>query len=61
MNTPSVLRWHDESVVRRSNGNIKLIRVGLGPAGYAPLDLEETGLAVGLEGRVGDLLLPLKH
>jgi hypothetical protein len=56
MNTPSVLRWHNEDLVRKYDGQFKLVRLGLGPAGYAPLDLEEGGLAVGTEGRISSLL-----
>jgi O-acetyl-ADP-ribose deacetylase (regulator of RNase III)/NAD-dependent SIR2 family protein deacetylase len=56
MNTPSVLRWHNEKIVRSAKGNFGLVRMGLGPAGYAPLDLEGEGVAVGLEGGLGHLL-----
>ena len=56
MNTPSVLRWHNENLVRRYPSNFKLIRVGLGSAGSAPLDLEGASLAAGIEDRIASFL-----
>ncbi|GIZ45831.1 hypothetical protein CKM354_000898200 [Cercospora kikuchii] len=52
MNTPSVLRWHNENLVRKSKGQVRLIRIGYGAAGFAPLDLVEQGLSVGIHGDI---------
>ena len=56
MNTPVVLRWHDEDVVRQSGGNVRLVRSGIGAAGCAPWDMEERNEAVGIEGGLGRVL-----
>lgn len=50
MNTPGVLRWPNEELVREGGGRVKLIRMGLGPSAAVPEDLEEGGLAVSVEG-----------
>lgn len=56
MNTPVVLRWHDEDVVRESKGNVRLVRAGIGAAGCAPWDMEERNEAVGIEGGLDHVL-----
>ncbi|BCR88463.1 uncharacterized protein ACHE_41027S [Aspergillus chevalieri] len=56
MNTPVVLRWHDEDLVRESEGNIRMIRAGIGAAGCAPWDMEEWNVAVGIEGGLDHVL-----
>jgi O-acetyl-ADP-ribose deacetylase (regulator of RNase III)/NAD-dependent SIR2 family protein deacetylase len=50
MNTPGVLRWPNEDLVRKGGGRVKLVRMGLGPSAAVPADLEEGGLAVSVEG-----------
>ena len=57
MNTPGVLRWPNEDLVRKSGGKVKLVRVGLGPSTMVPDDLEEEGLAISIEGDI-KLALP---
>ncbi|KAJ4358886.1 hypothetical protein N0V95_002666 [Ascochyta clinopodiicola] len=52
MNTPGVLRWPNEDLVRKGGGRVKLVRVGLGPAAAVPADLDERGLAVSVEGDI---------
>ncbi|KAH7402543.1 hypothetical protein BKA66DRAFT_404079 [Pyrenochaeta sp. MPI-SDFR-AT-0127] len=52
MNTPGVLRWPNEDLVRKGGGRVKLIRVGLGPSVMVPADLEEKGLAISIEGDI---------
>lgn len=52
MNTPGVLRWPNEDLVRKGNGRIKLVRLGLGPSAMVPDDLEEEGLAASVEGDI---------
>jgi O-acetyl-ADP-ribose deacetylase (regulator of RNase III)/NAD-dependent SIR2 family protein deacetylase len=52
MNTPGVLRWPNEDFVAKSDGKVKLIRVGLGPSVSVPADLEEEGLAISVEGDI---------
>lgn len=52
MNTPSVLRWPNEDLVRKGDDRVKLIRVGLGHSAAVPDDLEENGLAVSIEGNI---------
>jgi hypothetical protein len=56
LNTPSVLRRHNEYLVGQDDGKVKLLRIGKGAAGFAPLDLEEEGRAVGVEADIGHLL-----
>lgn len=50
MNTPGVLRWPNEDLVRKGDGRVKLVRAGLGPSAAVPSDLEAEGVAVGVEG-----------
>lgn len=52
MNTPGVLRWPNEDLVRRGGGKVKLVRVGLGPSAAVPADLEEDGVAISIEGDI---------
>lgn len=52
MNTPGVLRWPNEDLVRKGGGKVRLVRVGLGPAAVVPEDLEEEGLAVSVDGDI---------
>ena len=57
MNTPGVLRWPNEDLVRKGDGKVKLVRVGLGPSTMVPEDLEEEVLAISVEGDI-KLALP---
>ncbi|KAF5665091.1 phosphatase [Fusarium heterosporum] len=60
MNTPGVLRWPNEDLVAKSDGLVKLIRVGLGPEALVPWELEDDGLSTYIQGdiqRVVPLLL----
>ncbi|KAL4913614.1 hypothetical protein BDW62DRAFT_220585 [Aspergillus aurantiobrunneus] len=50
MNTPSVLRWPNEELVEGGQGAFRLIRAGMNAAGCVPWELEEEGLAVGING-----------
>lgn len=52
MNTPGVLRWPNEDLVRKGDGRVKLVRLGLGPSAMVPNDLKEEGLAVSVEGDI---------
>lgn len=52
MNTPGALRWPNEDLVRKGDGRVKLVRLGLGPSAMVPDDLEEEGLAVSVEGDI---------
>lgn len=56
MNTPVVLRWHNEDVVRGSGGNVRLVRAGIGAAGSVPLEMEEKDDAIGIEGGLDSVL-----
>ncbi|KAL3492284.1 hypothetical protein BJX62DRAFT_224627 [Aspergillus germanicus] len=57
MNTPSVLRWADDELVEESaSREFRLIRAGLDAAGCAPWDLEEEGLAVGINGDLNEVV-----
>lgn len=56
MNTPSVLRWHNEDLARLGEGNVKLIRAGLEAAGVVDFELVDAGLAVGIDGDIGDVV-----
>jgi len=38
--------------VRKGDGRVKLVRLGLGPSAMVPDDLEEEGLAVSVEGDI---------
>ena len=57
MSTVGVLRWPNEDLLRRSEGRIKLIRVGLANSGVVDWDMEN---AVGVKGDVGAFLKALK-
>lgn len=52
MNTPGVLRWPNEDMVRKGDGRVKLVRLGLGLSAMVPDDLEEDGLAISVEGDI---------
>ncbi|KAF1933964.1 macro domain-like protein [Didymella exigua CBS 183.55] len=52
MNTPGVLRWPNEDLVRRGCGKVKLVRIGMGLPVMVPDDLEEKSLAVSVEGDI---------
>jgi O-acetyl-ADP-ribose deacetylase (regulator of RNase III)/NAD-dependent SIR2 family protein deacetylase len=54
LNTPSVLRWPNEELARSGEGKFKLVRMGLGPSACVPFDLVEEGVAVVVDGDVGD-------
>ncbi|CAO2657479.1 Nn.00g036050.m01.CDS01 [Neocucurbitaria sp. VM-36] len=56
MNTPGVLRWPNEDLVRQSGGRVRLIRVGMGPSAAVPTDLEKDGLAISVEGDIKSAL-----
>ncbi|KAL3430506.1 hypothetical protein BDV09DRAFT_199579 [Aspergillus tetrazonus] len=56
MNTPSVLRWHNEELVEESNGGSRLIRAGIDAAGCVPWKLAEEGVAVGVAGDLNAVL-----
>ncbi|KAL3477078.1 hypothetical protein BJX99DRAFT_246402 [Aspergillus californicus] len=49
LNTPSVLRWPNEELVMESRRGFRLIRAGFDAAGCVPWELEEEGVAVGIE------------
>lgn len=52
MNTPVVLRYPNEDLVRKGGGRVKLIRIGLGPSVAVPEDLRAKGLAISIEGDI---------
>lgn len=52
MNTPGVLRWPNEDLVRKGGGKVKLVRVGLEPSAAVPADLEEVSLAISIDGDI---------
>ncbi|KAM0544983.1 hypothetical protein ACHAPJ_011564 [Fusarium lateritium] len=52
MNTPGVLRWPNEDLVMRSDGLVKLIRVGLGPEAMVPWEQEDDGLSSFIQGDI---------
>ncbi|KAI9732612.1 MAG: hypothetical protein M1834_003948 [Cirrosporium novae-zelandiae] len=56
LNTPGVLRWPDEELVEDGAGRFRLVRVGAGAAACVPWELEEGGMAVGIEGDIKDVL-----
>jgi O-acetyl-ADP-ribose deacetylase (regulator of RNase III)/NAD-dependent SIR2 family protein deacetylase len=57
MNTPSVLRWaNDELIEESASRGFRLIRAGLDAAGCAPWNLEEEGLAVGINGDLNEVI-----
>ncbi|KAF5564825.1 hypothetical protein FPHYL_4524 [Fusarium phyllophilum] len=53
MNTPGVLRWPNEDLVMRSDGRVKLIRVGMGPEAMAPWEQEDEGLSTCIQDNIG--------
>ncbi|KZZ97060.1 Appr-1-p processing [Ascosphaera apis ARSEF 7405] len=58
LNTPPVIRWPNEELT--SHG-FRLIRAGVDAAAYVPWELEEGGVAVGINGDLSvilDLILP---
>jgi len=57
MSTVGVLRWPNEDLVRRGEGRVKLIRVGLENSGIVDWDMEN---AVGVKGDVGAFLKAVK-
>ena len=56
MNTPGVIRWPNEDLVRESNGKVKLVRLGLGLHSNVPWDLEDKELATYVDGDIKDTL-----
>ena len=52
MNTPSVLKWPNEDLVRQGEGRIKLVRMAVGSHAEVPWELEEEGLATGIDGDI---------
>lgn len=56
MNTPVELRWHNEGVVRESEGNVRLVRAGIGAAECVPLEMAERNEAIGIEGELGSVI-----
>lgn len=56
MNTPGVLRWHNDDIVSQSKGKARLIRAGIGAAGCVPWKIEEKNIAVGIEGDLNRVL-----
>ncbi|KAM0347684.1 hypothetical protein ACHAPU_004698 [Fusarium lateritium] len=52
MNTPGVLRWPNEDLVARSDGLVKLIRVGLGAEATVPWEQEDVGLSTCIQGDI---------
>ncbi|PVH98306.1 hypothetical protein DM02DRAFT_643647 [Periconia macrospinosa] len=56
MNTPGVIRWPNEDLVRESDGKVRLVRLVLGLHANVPLDLEYEGLATYVDGDMKDTL-----
>lgn len=52
MNTPGVLKWPNEDLVRQGDGNVKLVRLALGVHAQVPWHLEEAGLATSIDGDI---------
>ena len=52
MNTPSVLKWPNEDLVRQGEGRIKLVRMAVGSHAEVPWELEEEGLATSIDGDI---------
>jgi O-acetyl-ADP-ribose deacetylase (regulator of RNase III)/NAD-dependent SIR2 family protein deacetylase len=52
MNTPGVLRWPNEDLVMKSDGMVKLIRVGLGPEAMVPWEQEDGGVSTCIQGDI---------
>ncbi|KAH7309648.1 hypothetical protein B0I35DRAFT_440390 [Stachybotrys elegans] len=55
MNTPGVLRWPNEDALT-SDGEVRLIRVGLGATATVPMDMEEEGKATCIDGDIAAVL-----
>ncbi|KAF4499199.1 phosphatase ous to the C-terminal domain of histone macroH2A1 [Fusarium agapanthi] len=53
MNTPGVLRWPNEDLVMRSDGRVKLIRVGMGPEAMVPWEQEDEDLSTCIQDDIG--------
>jgi O-acetyl-ADP-ribose deacetylase (regulator of RNase III)/NAD-dependent SIR2 family protein deacetylase len=53
MNTPGVLKWPNEDLVRQGNGQVKLVRLAVGDDAEVPWDLEEAHLATSIDGDIG--------
>ncbi|KAL1621596.1 hypothetical protein SLS54_005617 [Diplodia seriata] len=60
MNTPSVLRWPNEELVRWGEGKVKLIRGGEQASGLVDFDLEADGNAIGIDGKIDDIVATLR-
>ncbi|KAJ4267123.1 hypothetical protein NW762_003221 [Fusarium torreyae] len=58
MNTPGVLRWPNEDLVMKSDGLVRLIRVGLGPEAMVPWEQEDDGLSTFVQGDI-ECAIPL--
>lgn len=54
LNTPSVIRWPNEELVR--SGNWRMIRVGLGPLATAPFELIEAGKVVTINADIKQVM-----
>ncbi|KAF4969845.1 hypothetical protein FSARC_3003 [Fusarium sarcochroum] len=52
MNTPGVLRWPNEDLVMKSDGFVKLIRVGLGSEAMVSWEQEDDGLSTFIQGDI---------
>ncbi|KAF2440757.1 macro domain-like protein [Karstenula rhodostoma CBS 690.94] len=57
MNTPGVLKWPNEDLVRQGNQQVKLVRLAVGEHAEVPWDLEEAQLATSIDGDIS-LSLP---
>ncbi|KAJ5871498.1 uncharacterized protein N7529_003851 [Penicillium soppii] len=54
LNTPGVLRWPNEDLVRNyGDQGVKLIRAGVGASGCVDWELEEKNAAIGISGDLG--------
>ena len=52
MNTPGVLKWPNEDLVRQGDGKVRLIRVAVGSHAEISWELEDKGLATGIDGDI---------
>ena len=52
LNTPGVLKWPNEDLVRQGKGRVKLVRVAVGSHAVAPWDLEEEDLSTYIDGDI---------
>jgi O-acetyl-ADP-ribose deacetylase (regulator of RNase III)/NAD-dependent SIR2 family protein deacetylase len=59
LSTPGVLRWPNEDLVASAEGDSKLIRAGIGPAGCVEWELEEEGVAIGIDGDLNGTITEL--